>query len=231
MSRKLKALVCIAHPDDEVLFFGGLIAAKNYDWTIICVTDANADQLGAHRKQQFKKSCQLLGVKKIIFLDYPDVFDKRLDTSRLTDDLKSISDRTQFKFVFTHGVLGEYGHQHHQDVCFATYKSFLAGPKTKIFSVAYNLYPDIKINLNEKLFKLKTKILWKIYASETRRLLNFLPATSCEGFTQVTLKEVEEIYSFIIKDQNSLNKKNLKTYLWLYDYIASRDFELKSRPF
>ncbi len=228
MSRKLKALVCIAHPDDEVLFFGGLISTQKYDWTIICATDANADGEGAERFIKFKKSCKLLGIKKIFRLNYPDVFNQRLKVESLIEDFKKMKAREKFDVVFTHGILGEYGHQHHQDVCYATYKCF--APKTEVYSAAYNIYPDLKIQLKPETFRLKTKILWRIYSGETQNLLSFLPATSFEGFTKLKLKEVEEIYSFL-NLQKSLNKKNLKAYLWLADYIEKRSFELKSRPF
>ncbi len=229
MSRKLKALVCIAHPDDEVLFFGGLISAKkNYDWTIVCVTDANADGLGTARFIKFKKSCALLGIKKIVRLGYPDVFSQHLEIERLQQDLEQIAETDNFKFVFTHGPLGEYGHQHHQDVSYAVYKTFSS--RAKVYSVAYNIYPDLKISFSAQMFRLKTKILWRIYSGETQNLLGFLPATSFEGFCALQMKEVEEIYA-VIKRSKSLNRKNLKAYAWLSDYIEKRSFELKSRPF
>ena len=228
MSRKLKALICIAHPDDEAIFFGGLLASRKYDWTIVCATDADADGLGVERKKRFQKSCKLLGVKTIIYLDYPDIFNQRLDSQKLVQDFQRVSKNKKFDLVFTHGILGEYGHQHHQDVCFAVYQSFSA--KQKIYSVAYNTFPELRVSLSKKLFDLKTKILWKIYSQETKALLHFLPATSDEGFVRLSLKEVNELYMFFL-GKNELNKKNLKVYAWLAEYIAAKNYELKLRPF
>ena len=228
MSRKLKALVCIAHPDDETLFFGGLISSRKYDWTVILATDANADGLGTERKKRFKKSCKLLGIKKMIYLDFPDIFDQRLDMKKLIGDLQKISKKEKYQIIFTHGILGEYGHQHHQDVCYAVYQSF--APKTKIYSAAYNTFPELKVSLTKKLFNLKTKILWKIYADETKSLLHFLPATSDEGFVRLGLKEVDELYA-VVNGKKELNKKNLKVYSWLGEYIQGKNYELKARPF
>ena len=227
MSRKLKALVCVAHPDDETIFFGGLIATKKYDWTVVCVTDANADGLGKERMGQFKKACHLLGVKKIIFLNYPDLFDQRLNTEKLIQDFNNINSQEFYKYIFTHGILGEYGHKHHQDVSYATHKVF---QRQKIFSVAYNLYPELSVGLSQKIYNLKTKLLSKIYAGESMRFLGFLPATSSEGFVALKYKEVEEIYSFIV-GQKKLITSNLKAYRWLAHFIENRDFELKTRPF
>ncbi len=228
MSRKLKALVCIAHPDDETLFFGGLISAHKYDWTIVLATDANADGLGDERMKRFQKSCKLLGIKKIIYLGYPDIFNQRLDTTKLANDLREIASKEKFNVVFTHGILGEYGHHHHQDVCYAVYQSF--SPKTKVYSAAYNTFPELKVVLSKKLFDLKTKILWKIYSEETKALLHFLPATSAEGFVRLSLKEVNEVYA-VVNGQKELEKKNLKVYSWLNEYIQAKNYELKARPF
>ncbi len=228
MSRKLKALVCIAHPDDEALFFSGLIATKKYDWTIVCATDANADGLGAERKKRFQKSCRLLGIKKYIYFDFPDVFDQRLNIDEFIQKLQDLNKENQFDLVFTHGILGEYGHQHHQDVCYSVYTSF--SKKTKIYSVAYNTFPEMRIALSQKIFNLKTQLLWKVYAEDTKSLLHFLPATSDEGFIQIEAREVNEIYHFLT-GKKKLNKKNLKVYAWLYDYIMGKNYELKARPF
>lgn len=228
MSRKLKVLICIAHPDDEVLFFGGLISSHKYEWTIVCATDANADGLGVERKKRFKKSCKLLGIKHLVYLDFPDVFNQRLDVLELSLKLKKIAESENYDMVFTHGALGEYGHQHHQDVCYAVHQSFSA--RKKIYSASYNTFPDLKVNLTKKLFELKTKILWNVYSSETKSLLHFLPATSYESFVRLSLKEVNEIYA-VVANQKILNKKNLKAYAWLAAYIEEKNYELKARPF
>nr|HPI41640.1 PIG-L family deacetylase [Pseudobdellovibrionaceae bacterium] len=67
-TQKLNNLLVIAHPDDEALFFSGLVLYHKKDhWTIVCVTDANADENGTKRKKDFKKSCKLLGVEKHYF--------------------------------------------------------------------------------------------------------------------------------------------------------------------
>jgi len=225
MSRKMKALVCVAHPDDETIFFGGVIQAKKYDWTAVCVTDANADGFGQERYKQFQKACRKLGIQKTIFLNYPDLFDQRLDAKKLSADLKKLG---TFDVVYTHGVLGEYGHIHHQDVCFAVFQTF--AKTSKIYSPAYNIFPQIKVPLSQKAYNLKTAILSDIYAGESMRFLGLLPATSFEGFVQLENSEVEEIYLHILK-KKKLNKKKLKTYAWLADYIARHDYQLKLRPF
>ncbi len=225
MSRKLNALVCVAHPDDETIFFGGLILSKNYNWTVVCATDANADGLGAERMRQFKRSCQALGVKNIVTLNFIDKFRKRIPIKKLIIELQKLGD---FDEVYTHGILGEYGHIQHQDVSFAVHQVFASS--TKVFSVAYNIYPKLHVLLTEKQFKIKTDILWKIYSGESLRFLSLLPATFSEGFCQISISEIKEIYEYVL-GKKKLNKKNLEHYAWLATYIEKRDYELKFRPF
>ncbi len=217
----------VSHPDDEALFFGGLIQTKKFEWFVVCVTNGNADGMGEKRKQDFFRSCRVLGVKKAEVWDYPDIFDKRLDTAKITKDL---SERLlgNFKNVFTHGVLGEYGHLHHQDICFAVHSAFRKN--SKIFSIAYNTFPKIKIQLTEKLFNKKTKVLWEIYSSESRKLINLLPATFCEGFSQLSFKEVSSIYGWLANGQ-PLNEKVIKANRWLIPHLKDGGGTLKTRLF
>ena len=218
--------VIVAHPDDEALFFSGLMLSKpKIKWHVICVTDGNADGAGLSRALQFKESCQLLKVNKHEIWDLPDIFDKRLQTDELISRLQNLP---TFKKVYTHGILGEYGHFHHQDVSFAVHTAFKK--RSPVFSTAYNTYPQEKINLSLAQFALKTKILWKVYGSETQRLINFIPASSSEGFTSVGFEEVKSIYGALAKNE-ILDSGKLKNYKWLSEWIKSGSAQLSSRPF
>lgn len=80
-----KKLVCVfAHPDDEAFGPGGGIIhfAKSCEVHIICVTDGGAgrasdpkmaDHLAEVRKNEMRESCQIIGVKSVIFLITPMV--------------------------------------------------------------------------------------------------------------------------------------------------------------
>lgn len=79
-----KTIVCVfAHPDDEAFGPGGTIAtlAKENDVYILCATKGEAGQnshadkktpLQEHRMNELKRSSKILGVKKVIFLNYID---------------------------------------------------------------------------------------------------------------------------------------------------------------
>src|SRR5690349_14243249 len=103
----MQALVVVAHPDDEALFFSGLVMSKKAYWHIVCVTDGNADGKGESRQTQFQRSCKALGAKHSTCLNLTDQFEVRLDQNRLINALQPFH---QYKKVFTHSVLGEYGH-------------------------------------------------------------------------------------------------------------------------
>lgn len=226
--KRFKNLLVIAHPDDEALFFAGLILnSPNISWTLICVTDANADNMGKKRKRDFLKSCRLLGIQKIYFGGLPDQFNKNLKTSDIIQKFDRLIKDQKFNKIYTHGILGEYGHPHHQDVSYAVHKYFY---KQKVWSVCSNAYPRQKVNLTPQQFQIKTLILSKIYFSETQRFLNLLPITFSEGFHQVPLKEVESLYKYFRGDQK-LAKKNLQKYKHLYKYLIFNRVLLAQRIF
>lgn len=225
LKKRASAFVIVAHPDDEAIFFSGLMLSKKYTWSVICVTDGNADGMGSYRKDQFKQSCKSLGVKHTLFLDFPDEFERRIDTQGLS---KRLLELPVPKEVYTHGIIGEYGHPHHQDVSYATHKAF--NKKCTVWSVSYNTFPELTITLTEKQFKLKTQILWKIYYKEIRRFLNFLPATASEGFQRISIGEVEALYHYLTKG-GQLDSNQLKKHRWLIPYLESGGGRLDLRPF
>lgn len=228
MSSPKYDLLVVAHPDDETLFFGGLLQRRRTrPWTVICVTDANADGFGAMRRKQFERACKLLGVKRALWWEYPDRYELRLPVDELTERLKTLGmSLGKPHTIYTHGIIGEYGHPHHQDVSVAVHRAFAGHPR--LYSSAYNAFPDFRIALTEKEFKKKAKILTEIYGSETTRFLNLLTASSTEGFLTLSPKEVEAVYAFYAAGQ-PLNAKAMPRYGWLAEILkAQRE---TARPF
>lgn len=225
MSKKKYALLVVAHPDDETIFFSGLLMNdRKLPWKVICVTDGNADLAGSTRADQFKKACSLLKVK-CEHWSFPDIFEARLDTEKLVQKLKALE---LPEIVYTHEILGEYGHPHHQDVSYAVHRAF--SKRAPVWSVAYNTFPQKTFGFSKVQYKIKTKILTKTYQSETLRFLNFLPLTSKEGYLKTAVGEVEHIYSYFLGNAE-LKKSKLKTFLHLFDYLKERRTLLQSRPF
>jgi LmbE family N-acetylglucosaminyl deacetylase len=75
----------VAHPDDECFAFGGalaLAADRGIETYVICLTDGQAASnrgsaatggaLGAMRREEFRRSCEVLGVTHNELMDYQD---------------------------------------------------------------------------------------------------------------------------------------------------------------
>src|ERR1035438_7598997 len=106
-----KALVIVAHPDDETIFFGGAILSLRYAWDVVCLTDGDADGKGQKRAEDFKLACKRLGAKKAHILGFKDRFESRLDIDSVESQLNEfVKANGPYKVMFTHGPLGEYGH-------------------------------------------------------------------------------------------------------------------------
>ena len=182
-------VIVVAHPDDETIFFGGLIQ-KLKRCHVVLVTDANADGQGQLRLTQFERALELLKVDSFEVWGFPDIYENRLDTSEVCDRLRTLG---KPKRVFTHNIFGEYGHPHHQDVSASVHRCWRT--RVPVLSTAYNLAPDMVVQLTKAQLKLKQKILSEIYFSETKRFQWMLPASFSEGFVKVSPSDVEQIYA------------------------------------
>jgi len=226
MSKRKHKLIIVAHPDDETLFFAGLLlSARRHPWKIICVTDGNADGGGKQRATQLALAAKTLGAEELLYFNLPDHFDLRLDQSLLRKKLAALEMPVE---VYTHGPIGEYGHPHHQDVCFGVHKFY--HNKCPVFAPAHNCLADKIIRLSDEEFKIKTKLLAKIYFSETQRFINFVPATSVETFAKFDFDEIKNIYLYLTNSKK-LNPKKLEKYRWFLPYFSSFADKTKARPF
>lgn len=218
-------LLIAAHPDDETIFFGGLLQVyRRKPWKVICVTDGNADGEGEKRKRDLFSACDKMRVKTCEMWDFQDRYEARLDVERLSERLRLETPSE----VFTHGILGEYGHPHHQDVSLAVHRAFPQG--SPVYSVAYNCFAEKIFRIPQRAFQKKCEILAEVYFSETHRFARYLPAYNHEGFSRVQLEEVERVYAFLTG--GPLPKPaELKTYGWFHPYLEEFRRQIKERPF
>jgi hypothetical protein len=106
-----KAIIIVAHPDDETIWMGGTILMNpETEWTILSVCRAS----DLDREPKFQKVCALYGAQAII----KDGEDKgRLDFLEAVKEAEGLIDEEihgrYFDYVFTHGKNGEYGHEGH----------------------------------------------------------------------------------------------------------------------
>lgn len=188
------------------------------------MTDGNGDGNGERRKRDFFSACDQLKAKTFEMWDFADKFNARLDIGAVMDRLKSESPAE----VFTHGVLGEYGHPHHQDVCLAAYRAFK--DRATIWSPAYNCFAEKVFRIPRKAYERKAQILSRTYFSETQRFARWLPAYNHEGFAQLELSEVEAVYAYLAQNQK-LNSAKLKAYAWFEPYLEEFRRQISERPF
>ena len=141
-----KVLVISAHPDDEVLGMGGTIAkltAAGCDVQLLIVTDGSSSQYSnsedlmaiiSHKKEETKKSSDILGIKSIRYGDLPDM---RLDCTphiEINKVIESAVDDFQPDTIFTH-FWGDVNVDH-QNV----YKSTLVAVRPIFGPVVKELY-------------------------------------------------------------------------------------------
>lgn len=109
----MKAAIIVAHPDDEVIWSGGLILQNpEWRWTVLSLSRADDPD----RRPKFERVCDLLNVRGFIS-DLDDgnplepINPRREIGRRIMDCLPSV----RWDLCVTHGPKGEYGHQRHRE--------------------------------------------------------------------------------------------------------------------
>jgi N-acetylglucosamine malate deacetylase 2 len=120
-------LAVFAHPDDESLACGGLLAwcsERGVRVSLLCATrgedapsaDGNREALGALRSRELANAVRVLGIDNVMLLDYPDGELEWLQPARASRLEAEISDairETGADVVITFGEDGLYWHPDH----------------------------------------------------------------------------------------------------------------------
>ena len=108
-----RAAAIVAHPDDEILWCGGLILEHlQWSWRIVSLCRAS----DADRASRFRRVLQQLGVGGEM-ADLDDGPDQRpLPLEQVQAAVMQLLPATGFDLVLTHGPLGEYTrHRRHEE--------------------------------------------------------------------------------------------------------------------
>ncbi|MBI5079476.1 PIG-L family deacetylase [Candidatus Wolfebacteria bacterium] len=172
-----RALVIVAHPDDETIWMGGtMLSFPKIRWTVFSLCRKN----DSDRAPKFRKAAKQYGARPII----SDLEDEGIMTTkqslpeiekRIEKTLKNL-EKSRFNYVFTHGKNGEYGHPRHQET-HRTVKKLLRGKTIaaeKVFCFSYekperknfclpSKQADLFAKLSPTILKRKKFITEKIY--------------------------------------------------------------------
>src|SRR5690606_18615685 len=132
MTDRLKLLCVLAHPDDESLGNGGILAkyaaegVETYlvtatrgerGWQGIPEVNPGLDELGKIREAELHAAAQGLGIREVHFLDYIDGDLDQANPAEAVGKIVAHIRRIQPQVVVTFDPFGAYGHPDHIAIC------------------------------------------------------------------------------------------------------------------
>jgi LmbE family N-acetylglucosaminyl deacetylase len=147
-SQEKKALMVVAHPDDEVLFGSTLLYRNRHHmhWVILCMTNKSHST----RQREFMSVINRLNKLGVhVSGEIFDVVDGKSATMAADhDDMKIFRHALQkhisdADLVVSHGQLGEYGHEDHKFV-FSMCQALIGDRRTRNSSVDWITFKSMK---------------------------------------------------------------------------------------
>jgi LmbE family N-acetylglucosaminyl deacetylase len=135
----MKLLFVFAHPDDESFASGGTIAKVQHlghEVSLVCATSGckgksgefqftSREQLIAHREEELRKACSILGISKLILYRHADGYLKDQDINVLADQIKATIIELKPDVIVTFPPDGVTGHPDHIMISQATEKAVM----------------------------------------------------------------------------------------------------------
>jgi len=142
----VKAIVIVAHPDDETIWCGGTVLMHpDWNWTVLSLCRKDDKD----RAPKFKKVCRRLKARNAMSDledEHPERKLKSLEEvkERILAMIKKLRCGTSFDKLFTHGSNGEYDHNRHKEVHRAIREMIESGElgAKKVFFFNYKRVPS-----------------------------------------------------------------------------------------
>jgi LmbE family N-acetylglucosaminyl deacetylase len=132
MNGPLKLMCILAHPDDESLGAGGILAryaAEGIETTLITATRGEKEWPGEEeaypgrqalariREKELRQAGQVLGLQEVIVLDYADGELDQAPPEAIIGEIVTHLRRVRPQVVVTFDPYGAYGHPDHVAIC------------------------------------------------------------------------------------------------------------------
>jgi len=117
-----RALLVIAHPDDEAMFFSPTLLAlaqAHVDVDVLCLSTGNFAGLGRTRTQELRAACGVLKVDKVSVIDHPQLQDgmrTHWADATMVDHMETAWAQASYDLVMTFDAYGVSGHINHRAV-------------------------------------------------------------------------------------------------------------------
>lgn len=144
MKRELRLACVLAHPDDESLGAGPIIAkyaAQGIPVAVVCATrgergwtgdakdNPGLDALGKTREAELRAAADLLGVRELHFLNHIDGDLNRVDPQQVIGQVAHLLRAFRPDVVLTFDPFGAYGHPDHVAICQFTMAAIVEAAK------------------------------------------------------------------------------------------------------
>ena len=145
MNEPLKLMCILAHPDDELLGVGGILAkysAEGVVTSLVCATrgergwpgpphaNPGLEALGQIRERELTQAARILGVHQAHLLDYMDGDLDQADPGVVVPQIASLIRQVRPQVVVTFDPKGTYGHPDHIAICQFTHAALIMAADT-----------------------------------------------------------------------------------------------------